>query len=488
MQNVALIYRFPAIFVFNTDHMDIWVEIVMLIVLISVVGILISENRHPVKTLCWIMVLCLLPGIGLLLYFIFGTNKKNKRLIGISQLEEFKENVVRNYPDCIKSDIQGIHSDLAKLLWMTNRSVPLGRNSIRVFTECAEMFDSLIEDLGKAEDHIHFEFFKFEDDALGRRIGEILISKARAGVEVRVQYDHVANYTRGHFYKWLKKGGVQVEPFLKVRLPFLSSDTNYRNHRKIVVIDGKIGYAGGMNIARRYATGIKRGNWRDTHFRVTGPAVMEMQIVFLTDWKFSSKQMLTDNRYFPRVVSDENVVMQIASSGPMDQWNVTMQGMMRIITQARDYVYIESPYLIPTDPVMSALRDSALAGVDVRLIIPFHGDRGIIPPLATRSYVADALEAGVKVYFYKGGYMHSKTIVSDDEIVTIGSTNLDVRSFEQDFEMNAFIYDKSLAVSMKEIFLKDQNFSDEVNPEEWAARPRVEKIKESYARLFSPLL
>ena len=463
-------------------------ELLLLLTIISVGGILITENRHPVKTFCWILIICILPVFGLVLWFFFGTSKRNKRLIDEKQLKVLKSIVVRTYPDRIEENIQGNSADLSKLLWMTGRSIPLKGNSLKVYTVCQEMYDDLVKDLKTATDHIHFEFFKFEDDQIGRRIGEILIAKARAGVQVRVQYDHVANYFRGKFYNWLKEGGVEVEPFLKVSLPFLSSDTNYRNHRKIVIIDGRIGYAGGMNIAQRYATGIKRGNWRDTHFRVVGPAVSEMQVVFLTDWCFSRKELLDDQRFFPRVESDDNVTMQIASSGPMDQWNVTMQGMMRIITRAKSYVYIQSPYLIPTEPVMSALRDTALAGVDVRLMIPYHGDRGVIPALASRSYVAQALEAGVKVYFYNGGYLHAKTIVSDDEIVTIGSTNLDVRSFEQDFEINAFIYDSNLAVQMKEIFLRDQDDCSWVTAEQWAYRPKLEKVKESVARLFSPLL
>ena len=463
-------------------------ELLLLLTIISVGGILITENRHPVKTFCWILIICILPVFGLVLWFFFGTSKRNKRLIDEKQLQVLKSIVVRTYPDRIEENIQGNSADLSKLLWMTGRSIPLKGNSLKVYTVCQEMYDDLVRDLKTATDHIHFEFFKFEDDQIGRRIGEILIAKARAGVQVRVQYDHVANYFRGKFYNWLKEGGVEVEPFLKVSLPFLSSDTNYRNHRKIVIIDGRIGYAGGMNIAQRYATGIKRGNWRDTHFRVVGPAVSEMQVVFLTDWCFSRKELLDNQRFFPRVESDDNVTMQIASSGPMDQWNVTMQGMMRIITRAKSYVYIQSPYLIPTEPVMSALRDTALAGVDVRLMIPYHGDRGVIPALASRSYVAQALEAGVKVYFYNGGYLHAKTIVSDDEIVTIGSTNLDVRSFEQDFEINAFIYDSNLAVQMKEIFLRDQDDCSWLTAEQWAHRPKLEKVKESVARLFSPLL
>ena len=243
-----------------------------------------------------------------------------------------------------------------------------------------------------------------------------------------------------------------------------------------------------MNIAERYATGIRGGDWRDTHLRIEGPAVAEMQTAFAVDWSFSTKEFLDAERFYPKVDPCGGSIVQIATSGPFDRWNVTMQGMMRIITQARRYLYLESPYLIPTEPVLAALRNAALSGVDVRLILPYRGDRGVLVPLATRSYVEDALEAGVKVFFYNGGYMHSKTIVADDTIATVGSTNLDVRSFEQDFEMNAFLYDGDLACYLRDAFLTDQENSRPVDRKEWAGRSNFEKFKESFARLFSPLL
>ena len=222
--------------------------------------------------------------------------------------------------------------------------------------------------------------------------------------------------------------------------------------------------------------------------RVCGPAVSEMQTAFLVDWQFSSKQLLDSERYYPRVEPQGNVLMQVTTSGPMDEWRVIMQGIVQRIGQSRKYVYIQSPYLIPTEPVLLALRNAALSGVDVRVMIPYRGDKGIVPPLASRSYVKDVITAGVKVYFYDYGYMHSKAIVSDDKLTTIGSTNMDVRSYEQDFEINAFIYDKAVAVRTRDAFLADQEHAWLVDPAKWENRPFHKRFLESLARLMSPLL
>jgi Phosphatidylserine/phosphatidylglycerophosphate/cardiolipin synthases and related enzymes len=468
--------------------MSVWVQILLTIAFVSLIVVLISQNRHPVRTLAWILILCLIPVLGLVLYLVFGTEKKRSRLVSDSRLSSIKEKAAAVNESMVRRNVPDGHDDIASLLWTTNRAIPMAGNDVRVFTRFDDMFESLMEDIYSAKDHVHFEFFKFEDDPIGRRIGELLIELAQRGVEVRVTYDSAANLTRGRFYRWLRKGGVKVHSFLPVIVPFLSTSTNYRNHRKLVVIDGRIGYTGGMNIAERYSSGVHGGIWRDTHIRVEGPAAAEMQTAFIVNWQFCSKEQLDGDRYFPAINSMGDSVLQVATSGPMDEWNVTMQGMTRMITQARDYVYIESPYLIPTESVLMALRNAALSGTDVRIIIPYRGDKGVLVPLASRSYVEECLVAGVRIFFYGGGYMHSKTIVSDDSIATVGSTNLDVRSFEQDFEINAFIYDRDVTMELKRAFLDDQANSREVFLKEWTERSRWERFKESFARIFSLIL
>ena len=456
--------------------------------LISLIILIISQNRHPVRTLAWILILCLLPGLGLVLYLLFGTDKRKDRLISDKRLDQLKSEVAASNSMMLRKQVPNGHEDLATLLWMTNKAIPLAGNDVRVYTSFDPMLEDLLADMDKATDHVHFEFFKFEDDKVGRLVGEKLRELAAKGLEVRVTYDSAANLTRYKFYRWLRKGGVQVHSFLPVILPFLTSTTNYRNHRKIVVIDGKVGYLGGMNIADRYSKGIRGGVWRDTHARIQGPAAAELQTAFLVDWQYCSKRFVSGDRYFPCVEPCGDSIVQIATSGPMDEWKVTMQGMIRLITQAQRYVYIESPYFIPTEPVMLALKNAALSGVDVRIIIPYHGDKGVLVPLASRSYVEEALIAGVKIYFYGGGYLHSKTLVSDGTVCTVGSTNLDVRSFEQDFEINAFIYDAAVSRKLRDAFLSDMENSTRVTLEQWRKRSTWEKFKESFARLFSPIL
>ena len=456
--------------------------------LISLIILIISQNRHPVRTLAWILILCLLPGLGLVLYLLFGTDKRKDRLISDKRLDQLKSEVAAYNSLMLRKQVPNGHEDLATLLWMTNKAIPLAGNDVKVYTSFDPMLEDLLTDMDKATDHVHFEFFKFEDDKVGRLVGEKLRELAARGLEVRVTYDSAANLTRYKFYRWLRKGGVQVHSFLPVILPFLTSTTNYRNHRKIVVIDGKVGYLGGMNIADRYSKGIRGGVWRDTHARIQGPAAAELQTAFLVDWQYCSRRFVSGDRYFPCVEPCGDSIVQIATSGPMDEWKVTMQGMIRLITQAQRYVYIESPYFIPTEPVMLALKNAALSGVDVRIIIPYYGDKGVLVPLASRSYVEEALIAGVKIYFYGGGYLHSKTLVSDGTVCTVGSTNLDVRSFEQDFEINAFIYDAAVSRKLRDAFLSDMENSTRVTLEQWRKRSTWEKFKESFARLFSPIL
>lgn len=468
--------------------MSIWVEIVFVLILLSTIVLVIAENKHPVKTLAWLMVLVFLPVVGLVIYFLFGIDKKHRRLVSDVDLRRLKSHTESLYGDEICESPSKDLKDLMNLLRSANMAFPLGGNSVKQYTEFDAMLADLLADLNSACDHIHFEFFKFEDDRIGREIEEILVRKAAEGLEVRVQYDDAANLGHRSFFRRMRSKGVQVQPFIKVMIPFISSDTNYRNHRKVVVIDGKIGYIGGMNIAERYSVGIRGGVWRDTHIRVTGPAVSEMQTSFLVDWQFTSHQVLDDDRYYPKIEPQGDVLMQVATSGPMDEWRVIMQGITQMIAQSKKYIYIQSPYLIPTEPVLLALRNAALAGVDVRIMIPYRGDKGIMPPLASRSYVKDVITAGVKVYFYDNGYMHSKAIVSDDRITTIGSTNMDVRSYEQDFEINAFIYDKKVAKETKAAFLRDQEHSWLVDPKKWASRSWFVRFKESLARLTSPLL
>lgn len=468
--------------------MPVWLNIFFAVLLLSIIVMEIAENGHPIRTLAWILVLTFLPGVGLLLYFFFGRDRKNRRLVSVEDQEHLQANSARACEGHIREEVAPEHRNLVTLLYTAGHSLPVEGNDVRVYTDFPSMYGDLLADLESARHHIHFQFFKFEDDELGRKAEEILTRKAQEGVEVRLQIDDLANLTRRKFYRRMQKKGVQVKSFLRVRLLLLNSDTNYRNHRKNVVIDGRVGYTGGMNIAKRYAVGIRSGIWRDTHIRVTGPVVSEMQSAFLMDWKFTTKQLLDDPAYYPAVPPAGNLLMQVATSGPMGEFRVIMQAVLRILAESKRYVYIQTPYFIPTEPIMLALRNAALSGVDVRLMVPYRGDGNFLVTLASRSYVKDLLAAGVKVIFYEKGFLHAKTIVADDQVVSIGSTNMDVRSFEQDFEINAFIYDSDMAVRMRGVFLEDEKDGRNIDSAQWAERPAFVRFEESFARLFSPLL
>ena len=467
--------------------MSAWLNILFIVILVSIIVMEVAENGHPIRTLSWILLLIFLPVVGLVLYFFFGRDRKNRRMVSVADMSRFQELTAQAVGEHVCTEVPEANRNLITLLHTAGKAAPVGGNDVRVYTDFSAMYADLLADLERAQHHIHFQFFKFEDDEMGRKAEEILVRKAQEGVQVRLQIDDLANLTRRGFFRRMARQGVQVRPFLRVRL-ILSSDTNYRNHRKNVVIDGRVGYTGGMNIAKRYAVGIRDGIWRDTHIRVEGPVVAEMQTAFLVDWKFSTRELLDDPVCFPKVAAAGPLLMQVATSGPLGEFRVIMQGILRVFSESRRYVYVQTPYFIPNEPLGAALRNAALAGVDVRLIIPRRDDVNFIVTLASRSYIKDLLEAGVKVFFYEKGFMHAKTVVSDDAVVSVGSTNLDIRSFEQDFEINAFIYDRDMAVRMRELFLQDQQNCSRVDPEAWARRPKPARFAESVARLFSPLL
>ena len=435
------------------------------------------------------MVLTFMPVIGLLLYIVFGMDNRQRRQIKDEDLRRLKAITETRQSDNIASVTSVQYEKLACMLRNMNQAYPLEGNNVEIMTDFRTMSDRLVADIESARHHINMLFFKFEDDAAGRRIADALIRKAEEGVQVRLIYDEAGNLmVPRRFYKRLRKNGIQVRGFIRIFLPILSRDYNSRNHRKVVVIDGKTGYMGGMNIAQRYAEGLNWGIWRDTHMRITGPAVTELQTSFLTDWQFTKGDEPDLDSMYPYNPPCGNTLMQIVTGGSMDKWNVMMQAYMTAIASAKNHAYLQSPYFIPPEPIMKALQNAALGGVDVRVMIPYRGDKGILPPWASRSYIKEALNAGIKIYLYRKGYMHSKTMTIDDCFVTIGSTNIDFRGFEQDFEINAFMYDEDLARKQREIFLEDQKDAELIDPMEWDKRPLIDKAKESVARIFSQVL
>ncbi len=285
----------------------------------------------------------------------------------------------------------------------------------------------------------------------------------------------------------MRKAGIEAEPFLKLALPVITSRINYRNHRKVVVIDGRVGYIGGMNIADRYIEGFDWGPWRDTHARIEGKGVQGLQSIFLIDWYFVSQTLITSRKYFPKLDNYGDVLMQTVNSGPLKEEREIVHGILQAIYEAKKSIFIQTPYFIPPEPMTEALQAAAIRGVDVRIMISKRSDVPLVQ-MASRSFIKRILQAGVKVYLYEKGFLHSKLMMFDDSLTLLGSVNFDSRSFEHNFEVEAFAYDEALASQAKEIFVEDQRYSQSVSLKEWMKRPKIKRFLESLVRLFAPLL
>ena len=419
----------------------------------------LMDNRQPAKTLAWLLVLSFLPMVGIVLYLFFGQNTRKQKLISSHSMDqltkrsmlEFAEQKGLEYPDECRQ--------LINLFYNQSMALPFKDNKVDIYTSGYTFFASLLEELGKAEDHIHIESYIFEDDALGNLVADVLIDKARQGVEVRVIYDDVGNWNVSNaFYERMRSEGIDVHAFMPVRFPAFTSKVNYRNHRKLCIVDGKVGFIGGMNIALRYVKGTAKATWRDTHLKLEGGIVYAIQRAFLVDWYFVDRTLISDRRYYPIPTGtiSNDCLAQVVTSSPVALCPDIMQGYVRVLLKANKYVYMESPYFMPTEQVLFAMCTAAMTGVDVKLMIPLHGDSRIVE-WATRSYIEEIMEAGVKVYLYKSGFNHTKMMVSDDIISTCGSTNIDFRSFENNFEANVFFYQRDMALRMKELFYADMN-------------------------------
>lgn len=469
-----------------------WMLITMLVIRI------VMDNRQPAKTMAWGMVMFFVPVIGLVLYFFFGMNTRKERLISQRSLDLLSKRSMLGFVKQDRLQLPQPYRPVIDLFVNQNFSLPFQDNELEMLTDGYSFFLSLLSDLRKAKNHIHIDVYIFEDDALGRLVRDVLIDKAREGVEVRVIYDDVGCWNvKNEFFERMREEGIEVAPFLPVRFPLFTSKANYRNHRKIIVIDGRVGYVGGMNIALRYVKGIRKIGkgrqhlpWRDTMVRMTGGIVYALQRAFLVDWFFVDRTLISGDKYYP--VADASTyrhcLAQVVTSSPAARYPEMMQGYVRIILAARQYIYIETPYFLPNEPVLFALKTAATAGVDVRIIVPRHNDARLAD-WAGRSYLREVAEAGVKVFLYDNGFMHAKSMVCDGALSTVGSTNIDFRSFENNFEANVFVYDEEIARQMKEIFLIDQQQSIPLEklPRLW--HPRfLNRFWESLTRLLSPLL
>ncbi len=458
------------------------------VVALGTILVVLLDNRNPVKTIAWILVLFFLPMVGLVLYFFFGRSTRKERLISRKGYSRLNKRPMEEFQ--AQAAFRGAVSRSPMMSFFKNVSnaLPFDGNHVDIYTNGYAMLQSLMHEISLARHHVHLQFYIFEDDAVGRLLRDLLIDKVREGVKVRLLYDDVGCWKVDRlFYDRMLCEGIEVQSFLKVRFPRFTSKVNYRNHRKIVVIDGRVGFIGGMNIAERYVHGFSWGIWRDTHTCIKGRAVYGLQTAFLTDWYAVDRTLFTSAEYFPKMEGQGGSVAQVVTSDPVGEWHEIMQGLVKALCRAERYFYIETPYLLPTEEVMNALRTAALSGVDVRIMLPRRSDTFLIHK-GSLSYLDELMRAGVKVYLYRKGFLHSKLWVSDDCFSSVGSTNMDFRSFEHNYESNVFFYDTEMALLLKEVFVDDQKYCLSLTRKVWSRRSWKSKLTESVVRLLAPLL
>lgn len=464
---------------------------------IGAIAVIIHEKKDPVKALAWIAVISLVPLIGIICYLIVGRSHRKEKIFGSKTRRNYSHIDLlcrRQLKDLCNPDLQHHNPDVSnnieiiKLLLNNNKALLAMHNDVEILHNGLSTFKSLFEALHEARSSIHLEYYIFENDRIGRQLADILTEKAAQGVEVRLIYDDVGSWhPKRKFIRHLREAGVEVECFLPVAFPWVTKHLNYRNHRKIVIVDGKTAFTGGINIADRYVEGTKFGPWRDIHLRIEGEAVRLLQAVFISDWHFVHGSLLTEDKYFPATNVETVSPMQIASSGPDSDWATIMQAFFSAISKAKDHIYISTPYFIPNAALLTAMKVAALSGVKVKLIIPLRSDSKLVY-WATRSYVPELLDAGIEVYMYNAGFNHSKLLIIDGEFSSVGSANMDIRSFEDNFEASAIMYDKKIAMQLTEAFDNDLEHSIRITTKMWNGRSKLHSAYESLARLLSPLL
>lgn len=472
------------------------IDIVLLLTIIFGVVIVALENKNPTKALSWMLVIIFLPIIGIILYIYFGRNFRKRKFFNRKVITDAisydllieHQLIELNQKKFLKNEKLKSKRHIMKLLLNNNRALVTENNLVKVLNNGKETFSSIIYELENAKDSINLEYYIIEDDIIGNKIKDILIKKAREGLAVNVIFDDIGSWSLSRkFILALRMAGVKIYSFLRVKTYFFANKVNFRNHRKIIVVDGKIGFVGGLNIADRYLREGKTNLWRDVHLRLEGDAVRSLQAVFMMDWYFVSGIVLDVKKYFPKHLVNELHLVQIATSGPDSDWASIMHAFFMAIATARKYVYISTPYFLPNTSIMTALKTVVMSGVDVKIILPEKPDSFMIR-LSSQEYIKELLEVGVKLYYYQKGYTHSKIIIVDDVFSSVGTANMDIRSFNQNFEVNALIYDEEITAELKNGFLDDLKNSYLVLYEDFTSKTIFRKFIESVARLFSPLL
>jgi cardiolipin synthase len=472
-------------------------DIIIIINCCFIISLVFFERRNPTAALAWIAILLFFPIVGFILYVFLGQNYTKAKLFQLKAKEDELLLTIINEQKKLLLDRSATPDDvllrpfrtMVLMLLENNWAYLTTDNKVRVYTDGNDKFNALLTAIRGAQQHINVEYYIIRNDRLGKEVVAALAERARAGVTVRLLVDGLGcgRLPRNFFADYLSAGG-KLAKFFPSRIPFINLRMNFRNHRKIAVIDGTTAFVGGFNIGDEYLGKDPRfGYWRDTHLQIEGRAVHALQVRFFLDWNFAAAEYVGyEDRYFPEPAANGTTALQIVSGGPDTKWNPVKEAYLKLISTAKSSVYLQSPYFVPDDSVMDALRIAALSGLDVRIMIPNRPDHPFVY-WSSYSYIGELLEAGVKAYTYENGFIHAKTIVVDGIAGSVGSANWDVRSFKLNFETNAIIYDRHVCGNLRDIFLRDIEKCAELTPERYAARSPIVRIKESISRLLAPL-
>jgi len=471
-----------------------------LVLLYTVIRILLDTHSTS-KTLAYLLLIVAFPVAGIIFYYAFGINYRHKKITnkGISSLKEFGDAFRKNIPDetleilKTNSAALGQYTELVHFIHKIGDE-DLSRNNFKLLINGEVKFPEVLRTLETATHFIHMEYYDWENDTRGNQIKEVLLRKTAEGVKVRVIYDEYASRKiKGNIVRELKKGGVEIFPALKVKFIRLASGLNHRDHRKVIIVDGLIGFVGGINVSDRYDNSIDTGlYWRDTHVKISGPAVLNLQRHFIVNWNaLQPNKLQFEKSLFPnKKISGENEEVQLAqivSGGPIYPTSNIMLTYFRIFSLAKEKLYITNPYFIPSDSILDALKEASISGTDVRLLMPLKSDSAIVG-LASQFYFKELLQAGVKIYLYKKGFVHAKTAVADSFVSVVGTANMDIRSFDLNFEIMSVIYGKNFGRQLEDAFLDDLKECKQLTLEEWNKNSKTKQLTIAVARLISEFL
>ncbi len=472
--------------------------IMLLLNIVFAIIIIFLERKNPTATWAWIMVLILLPDIGFILYLLFNQDLSKKKIFRLKAEEDqlyndYKEKQLEhltNAPDYFNIKSIAYYQEIVHLNLLSNNAILTQDNEIDIFVDGKAKFEALLKSIEAARHHIHIQYYIIRKDDLSHRVLHALTKKAKEGVEVRLLFDEVGSRSISRkLLKALKAAGGKAAAFFPSKIPHINFRINYRNHRKIVVIDGKYGYIGGFNIGDEYlGLNKKVGYWRDTHIKINGSAVYELQARFILDWRHASGEAMEDlNPYYSEIGQAGSAGIQIVSSGPDSKEEQIKYGYMKMIHLAQESIYIQTPYFIPDESILESLKIAALSGIDVRIMIPNKPDHMFVY-WATYAYIGELLKYGIRPYIYENGFLHAKTLVIDGQAASVGTANIDIRSFKLNFEVNAFIYDRETAGKLKQAFEEDIEVCTLLTEDLYAQRSMIIRFKEAISRLLSPIL